>query len=88
MKNIKLNLIIVSCILSFALGLFLNFSFFLFAFILFYLSIFMIIKDFVKEIQASSKDPSTRNENKKVVNESADEHPIIVSARARLKKKN
>lgn len=87
MNNLISNVIIFFCLISFTLGLFVNNLFFVLTFIFFYLSMMMLIKNFKDEIQIIIKNISSTNNQKKFKEESADEHPIIISAKARLKKK-
>ncbi len=87
MNNLKTNIVIFFCLISFTLGLFVNNLFFLLTFIFFYLSMMMLIKNFKNDIQIIIQNIGSINNQKKFKDESAEEHPIIISAKARLKKK-
>jgi len=86
-NNLKTNIVIFFCLISFTLGLFVNNLFFLLTFIFFYLSMMMLIKNFKNDIQIIIQNIGSINNQKKFKDESAEEHPIIISAKARLKKK-
>tara|TARA_B100000989_G_scaffold253345_1_gene201753 strand:+ start:394 stop:543 length:150 start_codon:yes stop_codon:yes gene_type:complete len=47
----------------------------------------MLIKNFKNDIQIIIQNIGSINNQKKFKDESAEEHPIIISAKARLKKK-
>lgn len=87
MNNLKTNIVIFFCLISFTLGLFVNNLYFLLTFIFFYLSMMMLIKNFKNDIQIIIQNIGSINNQKKFKDESAEEHPIIISAKARLKKK-
>lgn len=92
MKKFLIILFCISflCLISFVLGLFVSNIFFILSLIFGLLFIFFqfsfLEEKILKNINNSSITSDILNDNEEFNNTSADEHPIIISARKRLKK--